>query len=95
MFKVANGKLGKIARRPRNAENLEDWEGVRFVFERGNWSYDDVNAVWSAIGLYDLIGPPSGRPGEAAWLRRRAAEYCRTGVLSLAADPGNDGYEPG
>ncbi len=86
MFAVDESKsLRRIRRRPSNWDTLT-CRGWLFLPENRRWGVDERDAVFLAIdelytmrGLLDDCGD--------AWLKRRAAEYCRFGTVTLTADP--------
>ena len=86
MFVVSeDGSLRRIKRRPANWDALS-CRGWQFLPENRQWNADQRESVIASIDeLYfvrDLLDTCSD-----AWLKRRAAEYCRSKRVTLTADP--------
>jgi hypothetical protein len=86
MFVIdAGGSLRRIRRLPSNWET-KAIKGWRFLPENRIWDANEREAVILAIeelaGIRDLVENESD-----AWLKRRANEYCRSGSVTLTADP--------
>ncbi len=86
MFVVdGGGDLHRRRRTPWNREVLEMC-GWRFLPENRRWDADEREWVINAIhGLAAVSGLPDLESD--AWLKRRAAEHCRFGRVTLTADP--------
>jgi hypothetical protein len=83
----AGGTLKRTRRRPENWERLQ-FQGYQFLPERRAWDVVEREAILNAIGLSPSDFETSLlQPELTRWVRRRAAEYCRTGRVSLTADP--------
>jgi hypothetical protein len=78
-----DGRIRRIARRPRNWDALENWEDYHFIPENREWDAGEVELVVRAIGLYD-IHPDSAFEGDSAWLRSVTKEFCATRHLNLS-----------
>ena len=86
MFVVdEGGALRRIKRRPANWDALS-CRGWLFLPENREWDASGRDAVIASIdelyALADLLDTFSD-----AWLKRRAAEYCRSKRITLTADP--------
>ena len=80
------GNIHHLNRRPANWEKLETWGEYHFIAEHRAWDADQCELVAQAIGLHDISPNAASLSGERR-LKRRAKEFCRTGVLDLSADP--------
>jgi hypothetical protein len=80
------GKIRLTKRRPKNWEKLEIGDDFHFIPENRDWDADEIELVSKAIGLYDISTDAARLSGDR-WLKRRAREFCRTGRLTLLADP--------
>jgi hypothetical protein len=87
MFAIdEGGSLRRVQRRPFNWD-VKTRRGWRFLPENRIWDADEREAVILAIEELaesrDLVENESD-----AWLKRRAAEYCRSRGVRFTADPG-------
>jgi hypothetical protein len=79
------GNLYRRRRAPWNRDVLE-MRGWRFLPENRRWDAVErevvINAIDGLAAVRGLVDTASD-----AWLKRRAAEHCRSGRVTLTADP--------
>ncbi len=86
MFVVDESKsLRRIRRRPSNWDTLA-CRGWLFLPENRRWGADEREEVILAIDEFAAIRELLYDCSDA-WLKLRAAEYCRSRTVTLTADP--------